>query len=43
MKKFKIVPLSKEYAAKIRETNKDDFVMMLLNTLQLEKGLAGFL
>src|SRR5258706_15576036 len=25
MKRFKIVPLSKEYAAKIRETNKDGF------------------
>jgi len=25
MSQFKIVPLSKEYAAKIRETNKDDF------------------
>ena len=25
MKKFKIVPLSKDYAKKIRETNKDDF------------------
>jgi Protein of unknown function (DUF1203) len=25
MQKFKIVPLSKEYANKIRETNKDDF------------------
>jgi hypothetical protein len=25
MKKFKIVPLSKEYANKIRQANKDDF------------------
>src|SRR4051812_1243324 len=38
MKKFKIVPLSKEYAAKIRETHKDDFGHDVIEQVATGKG-----
>lgn len=38
MKHFKIVPLSKEYAAKIRETNKDDFGHDVIEQVATGKG-----
>lgn len=38
MNKFKIVPLSKEYAAKIRETNKDDFGHDVIEHVATGKG-----
>ncbi|MEP7256467.1 MAG: DUF1203 domain-containing protein [Ferruginibacter sp.] len=38
MKKFKIVPLSEEYAKQIRETHKDDFGHEVLEQLAKGKG-----
>ena len=38
MSQFKIVPLSKEYAAKIRETNKDDFGHDVMEHVATGKG-----
>jgi hypothetical protein len=38
MSQFKIVPLSKEYAAKIRETNKDDFGHDVIEHVATGKG-----
>jgi len=38
MKSFKIVPLDKEYAAKIRETKKDDFGHEVLEHVATGKG-----
>jgi hypothetical protein len=38
MNQFKIVPLSKEYAAKIRETNKDDFGHDVIEHVATGKG-----
>ena len=38
MKQFKIVPLSKEYAAKIRAANKDEFGHALTTQLATGKG-----
>ena len=44
MKQFRIVPLSEDYAAKIRETNKDDFGHEVIEQVATGKGLcAGFL
>ncbi len=38
MKQFKIVPLSKEFAAKVRETNKDDFGHEVIEQVATGKG-----
>ncbi|HEV8272599.1 MAG TPA: DUF1203 domain-containing protein [Chitinophagaceae bacterium] len=38
MKQFKIVPLSKEYANKIKENNKDDFGHEVIEQLATGKG-----
>jgi hypothetical protein len=38
MRNFKIVPLSKEYVARIRETNKDDFGHDVVERLATGKG-----
>jgi hypothetical protein len=38
MKQFKIVPLSEEYADKIRQTNKDDFGHQVIEQLATGKG-----
>ena len=38
MKQFKIVPLSEEYATKIRETNKDDFGHEVIEQVATGKG-----
>jgi hypothetical protein len=38
MSQFKIVPLSKEYAARIRETNKDDFGHEVMEHVATGKG-----
>jgi Protein of unknown function (DUF1203) len=38
MKQFKIVPLSEEYAAKIRKTNKDEFGHNVIELLATGKG-----
>jgi hypothetical protein len=38
MKQFKIVPLSEEYADKIRQTNKDDFGHPVIEQLATGKG-----
>jgi hypothetical protein len=38
MKQFKIVPLTKEYATKIREKNTDDFGHEVINQLATGKG-----
>lgn len=38
MKKFKIVPLSEEYAKKIRETRKDDFGHEVIEQVATGKG-----
>ncbi len=38
MSKFKIVPLSKEYAAKIRNTKKDDFGNEVIEQMATGKG-----
>jgi hypothetical protein len=38
MKKFKIVPLSKEYAAKVRETNRDEFGHEVVEQVATGKG-----
>jgi hypothetical protein len=38
MQKFKIIPLGKEYAAKIRDTNKDEFNNDVLETIATGKG-----
>src|SRR5713226_4720387 len=38
MSQFKIVPLSKKYAAKIRETNKDDFGHDVMENVATGKG-----
>ena len=38
MKQFKIVPLSREYANKIRENNKDDFGHVVVEQLATAKG-----
>ena len=38
MKQFKIVPLSREYANKIRESNKDDFGHAVIEQLATGKG-----
>jgi hypothetical protein len=38
MNRFKIVPLSKEYAAKIRETNKDEFGHDVIELVASGKG-----
>jgi hypothetical protein len=42
MKQFKIVPLSEEYADKIRETRKDDFGMLSQSKSPVAKAPAGF-
>jgi hypothetical protein len=38
MKQFRIVPLSEDYAAKIRETNKDDFGHEVIEQVATGKG-----
>ena len=38
MSKFKIVPLGKEYATKIREANKDDFGNVVIEQVATGKG-----
>ncbi len=38
MKQFKIVPLSEEFAAKVRETNKDDFGHEVIEQVATGKG-----
>jgi len=38
MKKFKIIPLSEEYASKIRETGKDDFGHKVIEQVATGKG-----
>jgi hypothetical protein len=38
MKLFKIVPLSREYANKIKENNKDDFGHEVIEQLATAKG-----
>jgi len=38
MSKFKIIPLSKEYAAKIRAANKDDFGNQVIEQIATAKG-----
>jgi hypothetical protein len=42
MKKFKIVPLSKAFAQKIRSTMKDDFGHDVTGKIATGAGLAGY-